>query len=77
LRLYLKWKRQKFYKKPSLRINQNGFLFLQMNLGYNESAFVTQILPQLGFQNLRNWTRPHVQYNTATYYQQFPSQLYV
>jgi len=54
LRLYLKWKWQKFYKKPSLRFHQNILLALQMNLGYYNTAFVMQILFQPGRQNLRN-----------------------
>jgi hypothetical protein len=32
---------------------------LKMNQGYNETAFVMQILPQPGRQNLRNWIRLH------------------
>jgi hypothetical protein len=55
--LYLKWKRQKFYKKPSRRIHQNILLAFNMNLGYNETAFVMQILLQPGRQNLRNLIR--------------------
>jgi len=42
-----------------LRIHQNILLTLQMNLGYNETAFVKHILLQLGRQNLRNWIRLH------------------
>jgi hypothetical protein len=41
-------------QKPSLRIHQNNLLALQMNLGYNKTAFVMQILLQPGRQNLRN-----------------------
>jgi hypothetical protein len=59
LRLYLKWKWQKFYKKRSLRIHQNILLALQMNQGYIETAFVMQILLQPGRHNLRNWIRLH------------------
>jgi hypothetical protein len=59
LRLYLKWKWQKFYKKPSLRIHQNFLPAHQTNHEYNETAFVMQILLQPGRQNLRNWNRLH------------------
>jgi hypothetical protein len=38
-------------KKPSLRIHQNVLPALKMNMGYNESAFVIQILLQFGHQN--------------------------
>jgi hypothetical protein len=44
----------KILEKPSLLIHQNVLLALHMNLGYNETAFVMQILLQLGHQNLRN-----------------------
>jgi hypothetical protein len=38
----------------SLRVHQNIPLTVQINLGYNETAFVMQILLQSGRQNLRN-----------------------
>jgi hypothetical protein len=41
-------------QKPSLRIHQNIFLALQINLGYNETTLVMQILLQHGRQNLRS-----------------------
>jgi hypothetical protein len=39
---------------PSLRIHHNILLALQMNQGYNETAFVMQVLLQPGLPNLRN-----------------------
>jgi len=39
---------------PCPRIHQNILLALHVNLGYNETAFVLQVLLQLGRQNLRN-----------------------
>jgi len=54
LYLYMQWKLYKFYNEPSLRIHQNILLALQMNLGYNKTAFVMQILLQPERQNLRN-----------------------
>jgi hypothetical protein len=40
--------------KLSLRIHKNVLLAIKMNVGYNESAFVIQILLQFGRQNLCN-----------------------
>jgi len=62
------------FKRPSLRIHQNILLTLQMNLGYNETAFwdANSAPPRASeFAQMNSSTSSKM----ATYHQQFPSQL--